>query len=310
MTEIKKKSPKKTTKSAASSNLPAVVQKSPDLLDPLKQYMREVNRYPLLTPEEEETLAKKYLADGDKTSGQQLILANLRLVVKIALEYTKTFNNILDLIQEGNIGLMRAVEKFDPARQVRFSSYSAWWIRAYILKYIIDNFRLVKVGTTQAQKKLFFNLMKEKEKIEALGVKATPKLLADRLEVKEAEVTQMEVRMEGREVELDAPKAGFETGRRLDDLQDQSASAPDQIEQSELHDVLIKNLDAFTQTLNDKEKQVFQDRLFNEIPATLQDIADQYGISRERIRQIENRVIEKMRTFFKDKGLNVDLRND
>jgi RNA polymerase sigma-32 factor len=307
----KKTKPKKENTSLvakSSSKLPAVTRsKSPDLLDPVKQYMQEISRYPLLTPEEEEQLARKYIDDGDTTSGQRLVIGNLRLVVKIAMEYTKAFHNILDLIQEGNVGLMRAVEKFDPDRKVRFSSYAAWWIRAFILKYLIDNFRLVKIGTTQAQKKLFFNLMKEKEKIESLGIKATPKLLAEKLDVKEREVKEMEIRMGSREVELDAPKAGFDKGHRLDDLSQTTESAADHVEQSELKNVLLNNLDEFTNTLNEKEKNVFTNRLFSEVPLTLQDIANDYGISRERIRQIENKVVKKMRAFFKDKGLNVDV---
>lgn len=290
------------------TNLPAIAEnKSLERLDPLKQYMREVSRYPLLTADEEKELAKKYLEDGDKTAGQQLILSNLRLVVKIAMEYDKAYKNVLDLIQEGNVGLMRAVEKFDPERKVRFASYAAWWIRAFILKYIIDNYRLVKIGTTQAQKKLFFNLMKEKEKIEKLGFQATPKLLAERLDVKEKEVKEMQIRMGSGEVELDAPKPGFDKGSRVEDITNDPQDAADQAEQSELQEILLQNLDDFTLSLNEKEKTVFQKRLFSEIPQTLQEIANDYGISRERIRQIENKVIDKMRDFFGKRGLNVDI---
>lgn len=277
-------------------------------VDSLQRYMQEVGRYPMLTSEEEERFARHYQKFQDKESAQSLVLANLRLVVRIAMEYRSAFNNMLDLIQEGNIGLMRAVEKYDVEKNVRFSSYAAWWVRAYILKFIIDNYRLVKVGTTQAQKKLFFNLIKEKEKIEKLGFTPTPKLLSERLNVKEDEVREMEVRMGSREVELDAPRANYDGVKNLDFLPAGSESIQESLEQSELQDILLKNIEEFTSALKTKEKQIFTERLFAEVPRTLQEIADEYDITRERIRQIENRVVDKMRSFFKDKGLDIDVK--
>lgn len=291
-------------------NLPAVSTSTKDLIptDPLKRYMIEVSRYPILTPEEEKEVAEHYREHQDKESAQKLVLSNLRLVVKIAMEYRSAYYNTLDLVQEGNLGLMRAVQKFDVDRGVRFTSYAAWWVRAFILKFILDNFRLVKVGTTQAQKKLFFNLMKEKAKFEKMGIKPTAKMISEELDVKEKEVIEMEKRLGSREVELDAPRKNFEGALNMDFLAvDSSAAIDDQAEASELKEILLRHLDEFTVSLKEKEQEVFQKRLFSEVPQTLQEIADQYGISRERIRQIEKKVIEKMRTFFSEKGMNIDI---
>lgn len=277
--------------------------------DPLQQYMSEVARYPLLGPEEEERVARHYKEYKDKQSAQALVLANLRLVVKIAMEYHSAYAGLLDLIQEGNVGLMRAVEKYDVDKKVRFSSYASWWIRAYILKFIIDNFRLVKIGTTQAQKKLFFNLMKEKEKMEKLGFRPTPALLAERLDVKEKEIKHMEMRMGAREMELDAPRSkdNAEGTRHIDFLASPDPDVEEALEKSELQDMLLKHLEEFTSQLKFKEKKIFYDRLFSEVPKTLQEIANDYGISRERIRQIEARLVGKMRKFFKEKGMDIDI---
>lgn len=305
----KKQAPKKEQ---AIAVIEAKTQhKQPAVRDPLTQYLEEVSRYPLLDAEQEKELATRYLEKGDKAAAHQLALSNLRLVVKIANEYKNVYYNLLDLVQEGNLGLLRAVEKFDPDRGVRFSSYAAWWVRAYILKYILDNFRLVKIGTTQAQKKLFFNLMREKDKMEKLGFDPSAKLLSDKLDVKEKDVTEMQVRLGSREVELDAPRSHEEGATsKLDGIADHGDTPSEAAESTELKDILIKNLDSFTQTLSEKEKKIFSERLFAEVPATLQDIAASYGISRERIRQIEERVITKMRTFFADKGLKVDMNLD
>jgi RNA polymerase sigma-32 factor len=287
--------------------LPAV-RKSSELipLDPLKRYLIEVSQYPILSPEEEKEVAKHYREHEDRESAQKLVLSNLRLVAKIASEYKSAFYNVLDLIQEGNLGLMRAVQKYDVDRGVRFSSYAVWWVRAYILKFILDNFRLVKVGTTQAQKKLFFNLMKEKEKVESMGFVPTAQIISERLDVKEKEVIEMQKRLSSREVELDAPRKGFEGALNMDFVPIPDESASEQVEQKELKEILLKNLDAFTQGLGEKEKDIFQKRLFAEVPNTLQEIADTYGITRERIRQIESRLVQKMRGFFKEKGLTVE----
>src|ERR671930_427366 len=172
--------------------------------DPLQRYLAEIRRFPLLSREEEHRLAVQYKEYGDLEAAYKLVTGNLRLVVMIAREYQKAFKNLLDLIQEGNMGLMEAVKNFDPYRGVRFPFYAVWWIRAYMIRYIMNDWRMVKIGTTQAQRKLFFNLQKEKEKLEAEGITPGPKLLAQRLNVKEDEVVEMEQRLASRDLSIDA----------------------------------------------------------------------------------------------------------
>src|SRR6266480_7701074 len=173
--------------------------------DPLQRYLTEIRRFKLLSREEEHRLAVQYKEYGDVGAAYKLVTANLRLVVMIAREYQKAFKNLLDLIQEGNMGLMEAVKNFDPYRGVRFPSYAVWWIRAYIIRYLMNNWRMVKLGTTQAQRRLFFNLQKEKQRLEAEGFDVTPKLIARRLDVKPSEVVEMEQRMSARDLSVDSP---------------------------------------------------------------------------------------------------------
>ncbi len=271
--------------------------------DPLRRYYQEVSRYELLSPEEEFKLATHLKATGDLVAAKRLVTANLRLVVKIAIEYRSIYSNLLDLIQEGNVGLMKAVSKFDPTKGARLGYYSSWWIRSYILKYLLDNFRLVKVGTTQAQKKLFYHLLREKERLEAQGLSAGPKLIADKLNVREKDVIEMQQRLSGAgsEVPLDAP-VNDEGGKttHLDLLADTRSDVSETITQDQLISILKRNLPEFEKTLNPKELKLLQERLLSETPKTLQEVADQYGLTRERARQIEARVIVKLREFMKD----------
>lgn len=271
--------------------------------DPLRRYLEEVRRYPLLEPGEEFSLAMKLRETGDLSAAKTLVSANLRLVVKIAFEYRTLYSNVLDLIQEGNIGLMKAVSKFDPTKGARLGYYASWWIRSYILKYLLDNFRLVKVGTTQAQKKLFYHLMREKEKLEAQGLLAGPRLLAEKLNVREKDVVEMEQRLSGRgaEMSLDTPivqSDGRQTSH-LDLLEDDQESVDHTLERSELIQILQNRLPLFQKNLNEKELRILKDRLLAEEPKTLQEVADLYGLTRERARQIEAKVIEKLREFLK-----------
>jgi RNA polymerase sigma-32 factor len=269
--------------------------------DPLRQYMEEVKRHPLLEPEEEFRLAIKLKDEGDLNAARRLVTANLRLVVKIAMEYRSYYSNLLDLIQEGNIGLMKAVSKFDPTKGARLGYYSSWWIRSYILKYLLDNFRLVKIGTTQAQKKLFYHLMREKERLEAQGLLAGPKLLAERLNVREKDVVEMEQRLSGRgaELSLDAPvnSSGDEGGEtsHMSLLADERELADDAMGRQQLLDLLKEKLPELEKELNEREKQILNDRLLAEEPKTLQEVASRYGLTRERARQIEAKVIAKLR---------------
>jgi len=173
--------------------------------DPLSRYLSEIRRFPLLTREEEMEIAKRYAQFHNREDAYKLVTANLRLVVKIANEFARASKNLLDLVQEGNVGMMEAVKNFDPYRGIRFPSYAVWWVRAYIYRFLINNWRLVKIGTTQAQRKLFFNLRKESDRLETEGFAPQPKLLAQRMGVKESEVREMQERMAQSEVSLDQP---------------------------------------------------------------------------------------------------------
>lgn len=291
--------------SGASTSIPTEIAEK-DLAaisphDPLRRYLEEVRRYPLLTPEEEFRLANHLRESGDLQAAKALVSANLRLVVKIAFEYRSLYSNVMDLIQEGNIGLMKAVSKFDPTRGARLGYYASWWIRSYILKYLLDNFRLVKIGTTQAQKKLFYHLIREKERLEAQGLLAGPKLLASRLNVREKDVLEMEQRLSrsGNEVSLDAPvEPGNENAIQLVQLLEAPQEAADEtLAREEMIRLLKQRLPDFKKGLNEKEVQILQERLLAEDPKTLQEVADRYGLTRERARQIEAKVIEKLRDF-------------
>jgi RNA polymerase sigma-32 factor len=270
-------------------------------LDPMQQYLREVQRHPLLTPQEEHDLAVKYVATGDVAAAARLVTANLRLVVKLAYEYRRAYKNIMDLVQEGNIGLMQAVKRYDPYRGVKLSSYAAWWIRAYILRFILNNWRLVKLGTTQAQRKLFFNLNKEKARLSAMGVEPSSAEIARRLGVEEQEVTDMDRRLSSGEMSLDAP-VGDTEGRPVSRLEmmPTSMSGPDTaVAEGEIQQMVKAKLADFRTTLKGKDIQIFDDRLVAEDPLTLQELGDRFGISRERVRQLEARLTGRLREYLK-----------
>lgn len=272
--------------------------------DSLQRYLAEIRRYPILNREEEHRLAVEYKEFGNIEAAYKLVTSNLRLVVMIAREYQRAFRNLLDLIQEGNIGLMEAVKNFDPYRGIRFPSYAVWWIRAYILRYIMNDWRMVKIGTTQAQRKLFFNLQKEKERLEAEGFTPGPKLLAQRLNVKEGEVVEMEQRLSNRDLSTDVPIGDDEDLTLLHFLADNQETPEEQFADAEYRHVLGEKMEEFARTLKDKELVIFRERLLNEEPLTLREIGEKYGISRERVRQIEERVKKKLKTYlgkeFKD----------
>ena len=274
-------------------NLPAEVVST----DPLTRYLAEISRHPLLTPEEEHDLSRRYKESKDLDAAYRMVVANLRLVVKIAYEFRRNLTNLLDLIQEGNIGLMRAVEKFDPTRGVRLSSYAAWWIRAYMIRYILNNWSLVKIGTTQNQRRLFFNLKKEKEALEAQGFKPGPKLLASRLSVKESEVEEMELRLAGSDISLDMPLDDNTDATRLDFVAGTGQSAEGMLEDKEFLVLLREKFNKFRETLDERERAIFDLRLVADEPATLREIGDSYSISRERVRQLENDLKARLKHF-------------
>lgn len=278
--------------------------------DPLQAYMAEVQRHPLLTREEEVALARKYRETADVGAAYRLVASNLRLVVKLAHEYHRNPLSLLDLVQEGNIGLMQAVKKYDPERGVKLSSYAAWWIRAYILRYIMDNWKMVKLGTTEAQRKLFFKLRQEQEKLISQGFEASPKLLAERLNVSEQDVVEMDQRLGHDEMSIDAPLRGDEESgaTRADRYLPSGAMAVDErLGAEQLKALFREKLAEFSRTLEGKERYIFENRLTSDEPLTLQDIGDKYGVSRERARQIEAALINRMREFMREHIPDFDL---
>jgi RNA polymerase sigma-32 factor len=274
---------------------------APTQFDPLTAYLREIRAYPPLSREEEHELGVRYLRDKDVEAAYRLVTSNLWLVVKIARDYEKAARGLLDLVQEGNIGLMEAVKNFDPYRGVRFPSYAVWWIKAYMVRYLIANWRMVKIGTTQAQRKLFFNLKKEKDRLEREGFVAAPKLLAEKLNVKESEVVEMQQRLGSSDVSVDAPLQGAESDATLlGVLPSPESSAEDLIDKRRSQALLKQGLEDFAATLKDKERIIFNERMLGEEKATLQEISEKVGVSRERVRQIENRLREKLKTFLEE----------
>jgi RNA polymerase sigma-32 factor len=264
----------------------------------LHRYLQEISQYELLSREETEELAVRFREHGDQEAAYRLVSANLRLVVKVAMDFQKYWmQNFMDLIQEGNVGLVQATKKFDPYRGVKFSYYAAYWIRAYILKFIMDNWRLVKIGTTQAQRKLFFSLNKEKKALESQGFKPEVKLLATRLKVKESEVIEMSQRMDSWDVSLESPVRSDSEDEQKSFLPAGGAEIEDVVAGGEMKDHLYILIDVLKEKLNDKETMILEERLLTDEPLTLQTIADRFGISRERVRQIEVNLLKKMKKY-------------
>jgi RNA polymerase sigma-32 factor len=261
----------------------------------LFKYMQEVNTYKLLSNEKTIALILMYQKNGDQLAGNELITANLRLVVKIAGDFQKYWTtNFLDLVQEGNIGLIKAIKKFEPERGIKFSYYATFWIRAYILKFIMDNWRLVKLGTTQVQRKLFYKLNKEKKALEAQGVKPESHLLAKRLDVRETDIIEMEQRFNGPDLSLESPINPDSPTEHKDMLSENGPSVEDLAAKREIIEKIHNVLDKQKGSLCEREKVILEDRLLHDDSRSLKNIAEQFQISRERIRQIEVRLLKKI----------------
>jgi RNA polymerase sigma-32 factor len=269
--------------------------------DPLRRYLAEIGRFMPLSREEEHTLAIHYHETGDRETAYKLVTSNLKLVVKIAMIYHKVYRNLLDLIQEGNIGLIQAVKRFDPYRGTRLPTYAAWWIKAYILKFLLDNSRMVKIGTTNARRKILMNLNKEKRELESKGIVPTTKILADNLGVDEQELRDVEQGMTGSDISLDAP-VGTEDGdmRYIDTLRLMEQDVDEKIAQGEFRDILEKRFAEFGETLSEREREILTRRLIADDPETLQQIADHYGISREAVRVAEKKLVAKIKQYMID----------
>lgn len=287
------------------TKLPAKAgQRSPANISPLQLYLQQIARYPLLDPEEEFALAQKQFDDGDRDAAHRLVTSNLRLVVKIANDFRQAQINLLDLIQEGNYGLMQAVKRFNPYKGVKLSSYAAWWIRAYILKHIMDNKSQVKIGTTADQRKLYYNLEKTARKLLAEYDHVDSKLLAEHLNVREKDVIEMQQRLGSPDVSLDAPLSDDpDAGTRMGTIAANVQNADDILANDQVKKIFEEHLDDFRAMLKGRDLEVFDARLMAEEPLTLQELGDRYGITRERARQIEAKIVSKLKDFVKKKGL-------
>ncbi len=289
-----------SARSSGAASVPAVPDRHSHALvprDALSSYLAEIRRYPILSREEEHELALEYHETGDPDAAMRLITSNLRLVVMVAREYQRAIHNLLDLVQEGNVGLLEAVKQFDPHRGVRLPSYAVWWIRAYIIRYVMNNFRLVKVGTTQAQRRLFFNLQKEKARLEREGFSPTAKMIAENLGVKEKEVIEMDMRMGASEVSTDTPLGPDSDNTIIDLLPEQTGTAEDEVADREFYSLMKTKIGEFRETLEGRDLEIFTDRMLAEDPLTLQELGERYGVSRERVRQLEEGLRKRLREF-------------
>jgi RNA polymerase sigma-32 factor len=262
--------------------------------------MAELRRHAPISREEEHALAVRWRDQGDLDAARLLVLSNLRLVVKIAMEYRRSWTNLLDLIQEGNLGLLQAVQRFDPEQNVKLASYAAYWIRAYILKYLIDNIRMVRLGSSRAERKLFFRLNREKRELERQGFEVEPRLLAERLDVSEQDVLQMEQRLAESDVSLDAPLGGGDSERSVADLVAGAApSAEEEFGDEELRGVFLAKVKEFAEGLDDRDRRIVDARILADEPRTLQELGQEFGVTRERVRQLEARLVGRLREYLK-----------
>lgn len=278
------------------SQLPALApSKGVATSDPITQYLSELRKYPLLTKEQEQELAKKYYETKDPAAAQALVTANLRFVVKVAAEYSRFGARMIDLVQEGNMGLMHAVRDFNPYKGVRLITYAVWWIRGYIQEYLMKQYSLVKIGTTQNQKKLFYKLQKEKEALDKLGEGSSIALLASKMGIPEEEVKVMAQRMSGRDISLSAPLDSESPSTMLDMQRGTDQLPDDQIAHQEELSQLDQVIKELRPSLSDREKIILDERILNDEPLTLQEIGEKYNITREAVRQMEVRVMKKIK---------------
>ncbi|MBP1737908.1 MAG: sigma-70 family polymerase sigma factor [Deltaproteobacteria bacterium] len=288
---------------------PAVTTRERGLVpyDPLQMYLMEIKNFRLLTREEEIDLSIRVREKKDQKAAYILVTSNLRLVVKIAMDFHRYWTkSLLDLIQEGNVGLLQAVRKFDPYRGIKFSYYASFWIKAYMLKFIMENWKLVKIGTTQTQRKLFFNLAKERDKLISQGYDPEPRLLADRLDVKEKEVEEMSQRLGGGEVSINAPVG--DDGKEVygSFLPDSGTAVDEQLFEKQNREVLLSKLEEYKNKLSGKELDIFEHRIMAENPVTLQELGEKYHISRERVRQIQERIVKNIKKWLTEQIPNFE----
>ena len=268
--------------------------------DPLRHYLLEISKYEPLSHDEEQRLARLLRDHQDRDAARKLVTSSLKLVVRVAFLYNKVYSNLMDLIQEGNVGLLQAVKKFDPDRGTRLSTYATWWIKAYIIKFILDNFRIVRVGTTNDRRKVLMNLRKEKRKLEAQGITASPQLIAQALNVSEDDVIAVENSIQSYDLSLDQKVSDDSEASYLESLASTEALIDERLAAGELKELIDTKLNEFSSGLSEKEQLILQKRLLAEEPLTLQAIADKYGVTREAIRVSEKRLVGKIKDYMKD----------
>ena len=287
-------------KSKKKSLVPAVRQEGRLVpLDPFAAYMQEVKKYPLLSEDDEKELAIRLQETGDVDAAYQLTTANLMLVVKIAMTFKREWQSLMDLVQEGNVGLMKAVKNFDPFRGVRLSAYATWWIKSYILKYILDNWRLVRVGTTNSRRKLLFNLKKEKERLEREGFDPSTKLLAEHFGVDEGEIIDVEASIGAVDVSMDTPTRADSSMTPAQSLSD-GKSLEKGAEIDQFREILQRKIEEFKSDLKPGEIEILENRVLSESPQSLQEIGDERGVTREAVRQAEQRLLKKFRIYIEE----------
>lgn len=271
--------------------------------DTLKTYLSDISKHTVLEKEEEIKIAEKAHRHKDIASSQKLVLSNLRLVVKIALEYYNAYLNVLDLIQEGNVGLVQAVKKYNPYKGTRFSTYASFWIRAYIKKHIMDSRSMIKIGTTQAQRRLFYGLNREKRRLEAMGATPDPDVIAERLRVRAKDVEDMDQRLARSDVSLEQHiyDEGQETFIGLLTTED---DIEEEVAEKEKQKIVGEKISEFKQTLNPKARYILERRIMADEPETLTEIGVKFNISRERVRQIEGKILKKFSKAFEEEFQN------
>jgi len=269
-------------------------------LDPLRRYLLEISKYEPLTADEEQSLARLFRETGDPQAAYRLVTSNLRLVVRIAMIYHRVYSNVMDLIQEGNIGLIQAVKHYDPDKGTRLPTYASYWIKAFIIKFILDNYRIVKVGTTNDRRKLLFNLRREKERLRGEGFDPTPQLLAERLSVKEKDVIEVEKAINSSDISIENSTLDDNETRVMDRLASAEELIDEKLAQGELKELLNEKLAAFGKDLKERDRVILVERLVAENPKTLQEIADQFGVTREAIRVAEKKLADRLKKYMKD----------
>jgi RNA polymerase sigma-32 factor len=280
--------------------------------DPFYLYVSKIRHTPSLSHEEEMELAKRFRETGDREAAYKLVTSNLMLVVKIAYEFRTQFQNMLDLIQEGNYGLLRAVQKFDPFKGVRLSTYASYWIRAYMLKYLLDNWRLVRVGTTNVRRKLLYNLKTIQSKLEEGGGEAGPRLLAEKFGASEQDVIDIQQSLGAMDTSIHQ-KVGDGGGRELlETIPSGANDMSDDLSNSQIMQKFQSAIAVFKKELKPVELDLLEKRMLSDTPLTLREIGELHGVTREAIRQTEERLMKRLKTYFtkelKERAITLDPR--